>query len=83
VRIYRDVVLRKTTQFGFPDATSEAVYGATNFYKNGQNPTKNAADAVFGASSGGAAQQIASITGDNQSGYVASLTLAISKYGAD
>lgn len=83
VRIYRDVVLRKTTQFGFPDATSEAVYGATNFYKNGQNPTKNAADTVFGASSGGAAQQIATVTGDNQSGYVASLTLAISKYGAD
>lgn len=83
VRIYRDLVLRKTTQFGFPDATSEAVYGSTNVYEKGANPTKNAADTVFGASSGGAAQQIATVTGDNQSGYVASLTLAISDYSVE
>ena len=83
VRIYRDMVLRKTTQFGFPDATSDAVYSSTSVYEKGPNPTKNAADSVFGASSGGAAQQIASVTGDSQSGYVASLTLAISNYSVE
>jgi protocatechuate 3,4-dioxygenase beta subunit len=83
VRIYRDLHLRKTTQIGFPDATSDAVYAATNLYGKGPNPTKNASDSVFGANSGGSATQIASVTGDNGNGYVASLTLAISDYSID
>jgi protocatechuate 3,4-dioxygenase beta subunit len=83
VRIYRDLHLRKTTQFGFPDATSDAVYAASNVYAKGPNPTKNAADSVFGANGGGAATQIAKVTGDDASGYVASLTLAISNYSVD
>ena len=83
VRVYRDLHLRKTTQLGFPDATSDAVYAATNLYAKGPNPTKNAADSVFGANVGGAATQLASVTGDNASGYVASLTLAIGDYSVD
>ncbi|HMJ14787.1 MAG TPA: hypothetical protein VK524_25420 [Polyangiaceae bacterium] len=83
VRVYRDMTLRKTTQIGFPDATSQAVYGASDRYEKGQNPTSNAADAVFGTSAGGSARQIAIVTGDNQRGYTASLTLAISNYSGD
>lgn len=83
VRIYRDTSPRKTTQFGFPDAISDAVYAAKDRYAKGPNPTTNAADSVFGTSSGGAAQQIASVTGDGQSGYVAALTLAISDFSVE
>jgi hypothetical protein len=78
VRVYRDASLRKTTQFGFPDATSEAVY-ASNLYAKGPNPTKNSADSVFG----GSASQIAKVTGDNASGYTASLTIGVSNYSGD
>lgn len=86
VRIYNDATLVKTTQFGLPDATNQAVYGMTSLYKKGQNSTPNDSDQVFGngalqgTDGGGHLYQIATVTGDNTSGYIAKITVAISDF---
>jgi protocatechuate 3,4-dioxygenase beta subunit len=65
----------KTTQFCFPDAINETVYGQSSLYPKGQNTTTDASDMVFGASD---AYLVASVTGDTNSGYMATLPVGIS-----
>ena len=79
---------KKTTQFGFPDAINTAVQSQAT-YKSGQaNTTTNDTDQVFGGTEtatgdgdgGGHEHQIATVTGDVASGYVATLDVAFTGY---
>jgi protocatechuate 3,4-dioxygenase beta subunit len=84
IQIYSGTTLIKTTQLGFPDAVNMAVYASGAPYSKGQSPTTNDADQVFGNAAGGMGTdggghdfQIAAITGDPTTGYVATLPVAI------
>lgn len=65
-----------TTQFAFPETTNATVYASSLYAAHGQNTSvsTNAADNVF---SDGTSLQMLSLTGDVNSGFVASLTLGI------
>jgi protocatechuate 3,4-dioxygenase beta subunit len=92
VQVYSGTVLKKTTQIGFPDATSATVYTPnslfTALYTKGQNPTTNDTDQVFGngagtgTDGGGHLYQIAAITGDPPNGYMATLPIGVTGYSA-
>jgi protocatechuate 3,4-dioxygenase beta subunit len=87
VEIYSGTTAKKVTQIGFPDEINAAVYAQADIYKKGQNSTTNATDQVWGdkpvqngTDYGGHDYQIATITGDNASGYTASIAVAFSNY---
>ena len=89
VEVFSGTTLKKTTQIGFPDATNTAVYGQTSLYTKGQNTSTDDTDQVFGGTAtatgngdgGGHVYQIASITGDNTNGYVASIVIGLASFG--
>jgi protocatechuate 3,4-dioxygenase beta subunit len=87
VRVYDRATPRKAVQIGFPDAVSAAVYGDAERYVKGQNPTRNAADPVFGDApghgthGGGLEFQIAAVAGNNASGYVVMLEIPVMRFG--
>jgi protocatechuate 3,4-dioxygenase beta subunit len=67
----------KTTQLAFPDGVSALVYTQATLYAKGQNATSNANDMVF---AGNTDHVLVAVSGDNASGYSASLTLALAGY---
>jgi len=67
--IYIDGVLKKTTQFAFPEAISNAVHVSGIYATHGVNTTTNAADHVFGDSATDLANEIFSLTGSISAGY--------------
>jgi protocatechuate 3,4-dioxygenase beta subunit len=82
LRIYDGAMPRKTVQLGFPDRVNAAVYGDPERYVKGPNPILNAADPVFGAAPGDDGGDpsdflIVPVAGDNASGYVAMLEIAV------
>lgn len=67
--IYIDGVLKKTTQFAFPEAISNAVHVSGIYATHGVNTTTNAADRVFGDSTTDLANETFSLTGSISAGY--------------
>jgi protocatechuate 3,4-dioxygenase beta subunit len=67
----------KTSQFAFPDASSNAVYATTGYSASVRNMAQIslATDNVF---SDGYSLQLASVTGNVTDGYVATLTVGVS-----
>jgi protocatechuate 3,4-dioxygenase beta subunit len=70
------VTATATSQLGFPQSVTEAVYASSLYSTRGQNSSVRsfAADNVFGD---GTEYQIASVTGDVNSGFVATLDVGI------
>ena len=75
--------LLKTTQIGFEDSLNEEVYGQSTLYTKGQNATTNDSDQVWGTSQGsgtdggGYDYQIATTTGDLESGISAAIDIPV------
>lgn len=74
--IYINSVLKATSQLGFPQDTTTAVYNSDLYKAKGQNTsvTSFSADNVF---SDGVSNQLATITGDVTNGYTATLQVGI------
>ncbi len=68
-----NVTAQATTQLAFPEAITSAVYATYAKGPNTSVPT-NSADNVF---SDGVSLEMLSVTGDNTSGYVATMTVSI------
>lgn len=79
---------KKVTQLGFPEEVNRAVYAQSAPYTRGQNQSSNDTDQVFGGTvtatgdgdGGGHAYQLAAVTGNVTSGYVATLQVALTGY---
>ena len=65
----------KVTQIAFPENVTAQVYATSTYVAHGQNPTSNGRDMVFADS---VSSEMASISGDPASGYVATFTVGIS-----
>jgi protocatechuate 3,4-dioxygenase beta subunit len=65
----------KVTQIAFPESVTAAVYASGVYASHGQNPTANASDMVF---SDGVADELATVSGNPASGYLATLTIGVS-----
>jgi len=75
VEVFVNGAAVKTTQIAFPEDVSSAVYRTGFYASHGQNLTANAADNVF---SDGTQYELATLSGDTNNGYTATLTLGIS-----
>ena len=75
VQVFVAGVVVKTTQIAFPENVTAAVYGTGVYASKGQSPTSNAGDNVF---SDGVQDEMATMSGDTSSGYVATLTIGVS-----
>ena len=64
----------KVTQIGFPENVTAEVYASGVYASKGQNPTSNTGDMVFADS---IASEMATVSGNPSSGYVATFTLGI------
>ena len=64
----------KTTQIAFPESVTAAVYATGVNAAKGRNPTSTGGDMVF---SDGAANELATMSGNTSSGYTATLTIGI------
>lgn len=64
----------KVTQIAFPEGITSAVYRTGVYATRGQNPTTNAGDNVFADS---LASELATVTGDPASGYMATFTVGV------
>lgn len=64
----------KVTQIAFPEEVTAAVYQTGVYASHGQNPTTNARDNVFSDS---VSQEMATVSGDPNSGYTASFQIGI------
>jgi protocatechuate 3,4-dioxygenase beta subunit len=64
----------KSTQLAFPDEISATVNRLGDYALRGQNPMTNARDYVFGDS---LASELATVTGDSATGYLAALTIVV------
>jgi len=74
VDVFRGGTLVKTTQIAFPESVSSGVYASGAYAAKGQNPTSNTSDNVF---SDGTTGELAALSGDTTSGYIATLTIGI------
>ncbi len=70
--------LLATSQFAFPDSVNTTAYTASGYTANQAKGSTDANDQVFGSSAGGDTYQLLTVSGDNSSGYVASITMAVS-----
>jgi protocatechuate 3,4-dioxygenase beta subunit len=75
VDVFVNRALVKTTQVAFPESTTADVYSSGVYASKGRNPTSNASDNVF---SDGTQLELATLTGNTSSGYIASLTIGVS-----
>ena len=64
----------KTTQMAFPEEATAAVYAQGVYASRGQNPTTNARDGIF---ADGVASELATMSGNLESGYTASLQIGV------
>jgi protocatechuate 3,4-dioxygenase beta subunit len=80
IEVYNGTTSKKTTQLGFPESISQAVYGDAALYRHGQSLTSNDNDLVFGTAAGGHNYQIAGVNGDKSNGYLATLVVAIKNF---
>lgn len=64
----------KTSQIAFDESITSAVYDTADYSTHGQSPMTNAEDMVF---SDGDEYELASLTGDTKSGYVATLAVGV------
>ena len=74
VEVYVNGRSVKVTQIAFPDSVTAQVYRTGVYAARGQNPTSTASDMVF---SDGTTTELATLTGDVNSGFSASLTVGI------
>ena len=74
-RQIRNGSILKTTPIAFPEDVTASVYRTGVYASRGQNATRNANDNVF---SDGVQYEMATLTGDATSGYVAVLTIGVS-----
>jgi hypothetical protein len=72
--LYVSGKLVKTSQLAFDDASTTAIYETGVYAAKGQNSMTNASDMVF---SDGDDYQIASLTGNTTTGYVATLAVGV------
>jgi hypothetical protein len=72
----KNVAATATSQMAFPQAVTQAVYASSLYAARGQNTSVSsfAQDNVF---SDGTEFQLASVTGDVNNGYVATLTISV------
>jgi protocatechuate 3,4-dioxygenase beta subunit len=77
IQIFSGTSLVKTTQIGFPDSVNAAVYAVSPYSAKGQSTTSDDQDSVF---SDGHDLQIASITGNPTSGYLATIALGLESF---
>lgn len=75
--IYINGVLKKTTQFAFPESVSNLVHVSTYYKAHGVNTTSNSSDHVFGDSATDLANETFSITGSVDAGYVATHNIGL------
>jgi protocatechuate 3,4-dioxygenase beta subunit len=75
--IYISGVLKKTTQFAFPEAISDVVQVSTYYKAHGVNPLSNSADRVFGDSATDLANETFTISGSVSAGYVATHNIGL------
>ena len=75
VEIFVKGVSVKTTQVAFPEDITRLVYATGVYASHGQNSTTNATDNVF---SDGTSTEMATLTGNTNSGYTATLTIGVS-----
>jgi protocatechuate 3,4-dioxygenase beta subunit len=66
--------LTAISQIAFPDATNATVNASTGYTHSG-TVTLNASDNVFGTNAGGFTDELASVSGSNESGYSAVLNV--------
>lgn len=66
-----------TSQFAFPDSVNNSAYTDSGYTANQAKGSTDANDQVFGTSAGGDAYQLLTVTGDNSSGYLASITMGV------
>jgi hypothetical protein len=64
----------KVTQIAFPESVTAAVYTTGVYAARGRNPTSNTADNIFADS---LASELATVTGDQASGYAATFTVGV------
>jgi protocatechuate 3,4-dioxygenase beta subunit len=74
VEILENGASRKVTQIAFPESVNASVYASGVYASKGQNPTSNASDNVFSDS---LASELATVTGDPATGYLATFTVGI------
>jgi len=74
VQVFVAGVSKKVTQLAFSETVTSQVYATGVYAAKGANPQNNATDTVFGDS---LQEELASLTGDTVSGYVATLTVGI------
>jgi protocatechuate 3,4-dioxygenase beta subunit len=72
--VFVNNVLKKTAQFAFPEAISDAVH---NNYGVGPNTTRNAQDGILGNSATDLANETPSLTGSIAAGYIGTYTFGI------
>ena len=75
VEVFVNGAIVKTTQIAFPQDVSSAVYRTGVYASHGQNSTTNSSDNVF---SDGTQYEMATLSGDTATGYMATLTIGIS-----
>jgi protocatechuate 3,4-dioxygenase beta subunit len=75
VEVYVNGASVKVTQIAFPESVTADVYASGVYAAHGQNPIGNARDNVF---SDGVADELATVSGNPASGYMATLTIGIS-----
>lgn len=75
VEVVRNGSSVKVTQIAFPESTTAAVYATGIYVSRGSNPTSNTSDNIFADS---LTSELATVSGDPTSGYVATFRVGIS-----
>jgi protocatechuate 3,4-dioxygenase beta subunit len=74
VEVVRNGASVKVTQIAFPESVNATVYATGVYASRGSNPTSNARDGIFADSLD---SEMAGVSGDPSSGYVATFRVAI------
>lgn len=74
VEVTRNGQSVKVTQIAFPESVNATVHATGVYASRGVNPTSNTRDTIFADS---LESELATVTGDQQSGYVATFTVGI------
>jgi protocatechuate 3,4-dioxygenase beta subunit len=77
IEVYVNNVLKKTTQFAFPESINNTVYASSLYATHGTNPITNEADSILGNSATDLANETFSLTGSVSEGYTGSHTVGI------